>query len=259
MSNSLRGKVFCVTGAASGIGLGTMKALLEREAYVGITDLNEDALDMIYNSLPASQKSRIFSQTLNVADRDGVKSFLEGAKRQFGRIDGVVNSAGTCGKFMGTHEIWQLPTAEYDLVMDANVRGTFNVLAECLKPGFMEPGASVVNVASSASQRGMRNGAPYSTSKHAIVGLTKSAAQEVGHRGIRVNAVLPGTTDTPMLHATEAGFQKAGTTLPRPRSSRPIPRVADVSEVSNVILFLLSPESSFVTGSLYNVDGGVNC
>ena len=191
MASSIADKVFCVTGAASGIGLATAKALLMRRASIGIADLNAKLLDEVYASFDEAERSRIFVQALNASDRDQVRLFLESTKKHFGRLDGVVNSAGTCGRLMGTHEIWQLPTEEYDLVMDANVRGTFNFLAESLKPGFLEPNSSIVNVGSTVSQRGLSRGTPYSTSKHAVVGLTKSEEQEVGKRGIRVNVVLP--------------------------------------------------------------------
>jgi NAD(P)-dependent dehydrogenase (short-subunit alcohol dehydrogenase family) len=191
MSNSLKNKVFCVTGAASGIGLATVKTLLARQALVSIADLNVASLDAVYDSLENSQVERVFKKALDVADREQVRIFLDETKNHFGRVDGVVNSAGTCGRLMGTREVWEIPSTEYDLVMDVNVRGTFNFLAESLKPGFLESNASIVNIGSTASQRGIKNGAPYSTSKHAVVGLTKSVAQEVGPRGIRVNIVLP--------------------------------------------------------------------
>lgn len=191
MASYFAGKVFFVTGGASGIGLRTVNTLLARGASVALSDINENGLESVSNKLEEVHKSRLLMRALNVASRPAVKDFLEETKRHFGRIDGIANVAGTGGNLIATHEIWQLPPEEYDFVMDTNVRGTFNTMAESLKPGFLETPASIVNIGSMFSTRGMRNAVPYSTSKHAIIGLTKSAALEVGDRGIRINAVLP--------------------------------------------------------------------
>jgi NAD(P)-dependent dehydrogenase (short-subunit alcohol dehydrogenase family) len=191
MATSLASKVFCVTGAGSGIGLATAKALLSLGASVSITDIMEKPLDDFYKHLSASDQKRIYKRALDVADREQVRLFLDATKSHFGHVNGIVNSAGTPGRLIGTHGIWELPTEEFDLVMNANLRGTFNFLAEGLQPAFLDVDGSIVNVGSTASQRGIKNGSLYSASKHAVVGLTKSAAQEVGARGIRVNVVLP--------------------------------------------------------------------
>jgi NAD(P)-dependent dehydrogenase (short-subunit alcohol dehydrogenase family) len=191
MNASLANKTFCITGAAAGIGLSTARHFLANGASVGLSDFNERALFELHSSLDESQRSRVYIQALDVANRGQVKEFLHATKKQFGRIDGIANIAGTPGKSFGVHEIWEIPTEEYDRVMDTNVRGTFNFLAESLVPGLLEEPASIVTIGSVASLRGYNRGAIYSTSKHAIIGLTKSAAMEGGSRSIRVNAVLP--------------------------------------------------------------------
>lgn len=154
-------------------------------------DLNEKKIADVFDSSDASHKARLIAQPVNVAKRSTVKDFLETTKRKFGRLDGIANVAGTGGRLIGTHCIWEIPTEEYDLVMDANARGIFNALAEGLKPGLMETPGSIVNVGSMFSERGFKKAAPYSCSKHALIRLTKTAAIEAGSRGIRVNAVLP--------------------------------------------------------------------
>lgn len=191
MAASLAGKVFAVTGGASGMGLATVKLLLSRGASVSYCDLNERGVASVLDSVTSSQHSKLIGQPLNVADRAGIKSFLETSKRKFGRLDGIANVAGTGGRLIGTRYIWETPSEEYDLVMDANARGIFNALAEGLVPGLMEEPGSIVNVGSMFSERGFKKAAPYATSKHAVIGLTKTAAIEAGPRAIRVNAVLP--------------------------------------------------------------------
>lgn len=191
MATSIAGKAFLITGGASGMGLATVRTLLQRGASLGICDLDEDKLSDLIKTTYPFHNGRILVQPVDVADRSAVKNFLKSTKRQFGRLDGIANVAGTGGRLIGTHSIWDIPTEEYDLVMNANTRGVFNTLAEGLVPGFMETPGSIVNVGSMYSIRGFKNAAPYCCSKHAMVGLTKTAAIEAGERGIRVNAVLP--------------------------------------------------------------------
>jgi NAD(P)-dependent dehydrogenase (short-subunit alcohol dehydrogenase family) len=142
-------------------------------------------------SLSTSEKSRLLFQKLDVRDRMQVNNFLAETKQRFKHVHGVANIAGTIGESFGVRNLWDVPMDEYDFVMDVNVRGTFNFVAQALKPGYLEDGSSVVNVGSVASLRGYEKGAIYPISKHAIIGLTKGAAKEGGAREIRVNAVLP--------------------------------------------------------------------
>lgn len=188
---SLVNKVFCVTGAASGMGLATAKLLLSSGASLSLTDINGKMLAEFYDSLETSHRNRVITKAIDITDKSSVEDFLETTKNQFGKVHGVANVAGTCGKLMGSHQVWQTTDEEYDLVMDTNVRGVFNFLRGSLKPGFLEPSASIVNVSSLYGIKGAPQSGPYCASKHAIIGLTKSAAYEAGSRDIRVNAVCP--------------------------------------------------------------------
>jgi NAD(P)-dependent dehydrogenase (short-subunit alcohol dehydrogenase family) len=188
---SIAGKVFVIMGSASGMGLATAKTLLARGALLGLCDLSQDGLSKFTTKLSEEQKARVITLTVDITSRSSVASFLCLTKEKFGKIDGIANLAGTAGHKLGHHEIWEIDDEEYDFIMAANVRGVFNVLSEALKPGILQEPGSIVHVASMFAERGFSKGSVYSTSKHAGVGMAKSAALEAGKRGIRVNVVMP--------------------------------------------------------------------
>jgi NAD(P)-dependent dehydrogenase (short-subunit alcohol dehydrogenase family) len=191
MSVPLANRVFAITGGAAGIGLATVKTLLSRGASVSFCDIHETNLRNAYDSLDESNKSRIFFEKIDIRNRTQVRDFLSVTKKKFGYVNGVANIAGAIGESFGVRKLWEVPDQEFDLVMDVNVRGSFNLVAEAMKPGYLEDGSSIVNIGSVASLRGYDKGAIYPISKHAVVGLTKNAAKEGGPREIRVNCVLP--------------------------------------------------------------------
>ncbi|KAJ0423069.1 oxidoreductase [Aspergillus carlsbadensis] len=252
MSAPLASKVFVITGGAAGIGLSTVRTLLSRGATLSVCDNHEENLHRLSDSLIASEKARVLVQKLDVRDRNQVNEFLDATKQRFKHVNGIANIAGAIGKSFGVRNLWDVPMDEYDVVMDVNVRGTFNFVAQALKPGYLEDGSSIVNVGSVASLRGYDKGAVYPISKHAVIGLTKGAAKEGGPREIRVNAVLPGPIQTQLLRETTLAFGD----LKRPSAYRPFAREGDPQELANVISFLLGPESTYVTGAVWAADGG---
>lgn len=268
---SLQDQVIAIFGGASGMGLATTRILLARQVRVAVFDISTDNLHRFYTGLPAEQNDKCMVTTGNVTDGAAVESFLIEAKSRFGRLNGVANFAGTPGHELGTEEVWKTTQSEYQFIMDINVKGLFHVLSVSLRPGFLDENSSVVHVGSMFSLQGFKNGAVFAASKHAALGMVRSAAKET-NGNIRVNCVLPyvllflpppppspgltiysGVVDTPMHQANLARVQDFA-----PTTSTPIPRDGRADEVANVAVFLLSNESSFVTGAAWSVDGGAN-
>lgn len=181
---------FVIIGGASGMGLATVHTLLAQDAQVAVCDISEKNLEALIATLPAKDSSNCFAKPVDVTDRPALHSFLHEAKARLGKLNGLANFAGTGGHGLGTEAVWQTSEDEYDYMMDLNVRGLYNVLSASLVPGFFEEKASVVHIGSIFSQKGFLNGAVFAASKHAALGMVRSAAKETKGR-VRVNCVLP--------------------------------------------------------------------
>ncbi|KAE8354354.1 oxidoreductase [Aspergillus coremiiformis] len=251
---TLSGKTFIVIGGGSGIGLETTKLLLESGVNVGVCDVNEEAMARFASGLDADTKARVLTGTVDVASRAGIRSFIARVQDRFTDLHGLASVAGVAGRTFGAQSIWDVGEDDFDFIMDVNLRGLFHVFQEALQPGVLSPRASIVHVGSEYSLRGSRGGALYSASKHGCLGMVKSVALECrdSNGGVRINAVLPGPTDTP---GRRAALETMG---PENDSSRkrPLGRPAEPAEIAEIILFLLSEKSSFVTGAAWTVDGG---
>ncbi|KAK2767311.1 short chain dehydrogenase reductase family superfamily [Colletotrichum kahawae] len=248
MTSFFADKVIVIAGSASGMGLATSKTLISKGAKVAMCDLNGKSLEDFRKELDPQIQSRVLVKSVNVISRQGVKSFLEETKAHFGKIDGVANFAGTGGHELGTQSIWETSDEEFQFIAVLNIKGAFNFLAESLKPGVLTDGGSFVHVGSMFSTQGFLRGAVFAGSKHASLGMVRSAAKEVGGRA-RVNCVLPtcsGAIDTPMHRANLERVQD----FPAPTL------VGNAQEVAGVAVFLLSDQSTFVNGAAWTVDGG---
>ncbi len=231
----LAGRVALVTGGASGIGAATVELLRAAGAVVVAADLRGgDGID-----------------ALDVTDEAAVDALVASVVERHGRLDLAANVAGTSGVHANLADS---ATGDWRATMAVNLDGVYFCLRAELRAMLPQGSGSVVNVASSAGRMGVPGLAAYSASKHAVIGLTKSAALEVAREGIRVNAVCPGTVRTPMLRAFVGGSDEVLAQMGR---RAPMGRLGEPEEIAEAIVWLLSDAARFVTGNALSPDGGV--
>lgn len=249
----LDGRVAVVTGAAGVIGTATMRLLAERGARLVAVDRREQDLETAIKDLPASAQA--LTVTADVTDEDEVAGYVRAAIEKFGTIDAFYNNAGIEGDIK--------PITEYSLesfrrVLDVNVVGVFLGMKHVLPVMLKQNRGSIINTASIAGLMGSPLIAVYSASKHAVIGLTKTASWECAGTGVRVNCVCPGLIDSRMLSTILQGRSPGNAPPPNDKIVDRIParRLGQASEVASIVAFLASDEASYVSGSAYTVDGG---
>ena len=249
----LDGKIALVTGAAGVIGTATMRLLAERGARIVAVDRQERSLKDAVAGLPASAQA--VAITADVTQEDEVADYVRAAVAKFGTIDVFYNNAGIEGEIK---PITDYPLESFRRVLDVNVIGVFLGLKHVLPVMLKKNSGSIINTASIAGLIGSPSIAVYSASKHAVIGLTKSVAQECSGTGVRVNCVCPGLIDSRMLSAIIDGRNPGNAPTPTERIVDRIParRLGQASEVASIVAFLASDEASYVSGSAYTVDGG---
>jgi NAD(P)-dependent dehydrogenase (short-subunit alcohol dehydrogenase family) len=255
MSDRIRldGKVAVVTGAAGVIGTATLWLLAERGARIVAVDRRAQDLQTAIKDLPASAQA--LAVTADVTDEDEVAEYVRTAVDKFGTIDVFYNNAGVEGDVA--------PITKYSLesfrkVIDVNVVGVFLGMKHVLPVMLKQDKGSIINTASIAGLMGSPHIAVYSASKHAVIGLTKSAAWECTATGVRVNCVCPGLIDSRMLSTILQGRNQGNAPTSNEKIVERIParRLGQASEVASIVAFLASDEASYVSGSAYTVDGG---
>ena len=247
----LDGKVAIITGAAGGIGSAAARLFTREGARVLLEDREEGGLVTLANELPGEQSAYFVA---DVTDEEATKAFVAAASKRLGGLDIALLNAGIEGEI---GRIEDLSVATFDRVMAVNVRSVWLGLAS-LMPAMRASGGSIVITSSGAGFRGSAGLAAYSTSKHAVLGLMRSAALEGAKDRIRVNCINPAQTRTRMMAAIDAHLDAAGRTTD-PAARIPLGRYAEPSEVASMMLFLASDESSYCTGAAYQVDGGYMC
>ena len=236
----LDGKICLVTAAAQGIGRATAQMMAEQGANVIATDINADAL---------SDLTQIQTKKLDVTDPQAIEQIA----KEVGTIDVLFNCAG----FVHNGAILDCPQSDWDQAFTLNVRGMY-LMIKAFLPNMIKKGAgSIINMSSVASSiKGVPNRCAYGASKAAVIGLTKSVAADYVTKGIRCNAVCPGTVETPSLHErlkATGDYQKAMDDFV---ARQPMGRLASAKEIATLVTYLASDQSAFTTGQTHIIDGG---
>lgn len=238
----LQDKVTIVTGAGSGIGRAAALRCAAEGALVYATDVSGSEKDTA-----AGEGGRVVPVHCDVSDEESVRALMEECRSAHGRLDVLVNNAGISS---GQQRIDATDMATFDRVMSVNVRGSFMVLKQALPLMLEAGGGAVVNTASLGGFRATPGLSPYMMSKGAQVMMTRTAALEYATDGIRVNAVCPGSIETPIMQGIDDGMRQML------EDRIPMGRLGTPEEVADLVLFLASDEASFITGQCYVIDGG---
>jgi NAD(P)-dependent dehydrogenase (short-subunit alcohol dehydrogenase family) len=249
-----KGKVALVTGGGNGIGRAASIGFARHGAKVVVVDRDGAAAEATAGII-RQNGSEAQAVTADVTKSSDVKAYVKAALDKYGRIDCFFNNAGIEGKVA---PIAEYDEAVFDAVIGVNVKGVFLGLRHVLPEMIRQGGGSVVNTASVAGLVGTPGMPAYVASKHAVIGLTKTAAGEVARQGIRVNAVCPGPVDTRMIHALEQQLSPddPASVEKRYQAALPTGRYSTVEEIANMVLFLCSDLASNTTGGQFVVDSG---
>lgn len=242
----MQGQTAIITGAGSGFGREAALKLAEKGANISVVDVSSENGEETVRLCKELGTDAVFIKA-DVSRVEDVKQYVAKTIDHFGKIDLFFNNAGISGSGVKTLDCSE---EEFDAIINVNLKGAFYglkyVVQEMLKTG----GGSIVNTASLGGVVGMPTLGPYSATKHAIIGLTKTIAGEYGRENIRINAIAPGTNETPMVKAFPAEAIKAMA------EAVPMGRLGQPHEVGNVVAFLLSDEASYIHGAVVSIDGG---
>ncbi|HOF98323.1 MAG: 3-oxoacyl-(acyl-carrier-protein) reductase FabG [Bacteroidetes bacterium ADurb.BinA395] len=244
----LEGKVAIVTGAARGIGKSIAIKLAEEGADIAFTDLVIDENASNTQKEIESLGVKVKAYASNAANFEETHAVVEEIQKEFGHIDILVNNAGITRDGL----LIRMTESQWDSVINVNLKSAFNFIHACAPIMMKQRNGSIINMSSVVGVSGNAGQANYSASKAGLIGLTKSVAKEFGSRGIRANAIAPGFIETEMTHAlTEEQRAKWVENIPLRRGGTP-------EEVAKVTLFLASDLSSYVSGQVIHVCGGMN-
>lgn len=243
------GQVAFVTGAGSGMGLATARAFAEAGAAVTLTDANPDALAGAEAALRAAGH-RVLAIRCDVADEDQVAAAVARTVDTFGRLDMAYNNAGIQAPATDAADE---PAELFDRLIAINLRGVWAAMKHELAQMRRQGSGAIVNCSSLGGLVGLPGRAAYHATKHGVIGLTRSAAVEYAPRGVRINAICPGTIETPMVtRMIESGDLDRA----QAAAGQPIARLGTAEEMAAAVLWLCSPGASFVVGVALPVDGG---
>ncbi|HOO68035.1 MAG TPA: SDR family NAD(P)-dependent oxidoreductase [Bacilli bacterium] len=248
-------KVVLITGAAGGIGRTVADLFVKDGSKVVLVDISKENLVAVAQQLQLDPEKALLVSA-DVSNEDSVKYYVDQAISKFGRIDVFINNAGVEGK---VQKIVDTTKENLDFVLGVNIKGVYFGLKYVLKHMMENKSGSIVNTSSVAGLMGTEGLGPYTASKHAVIGITKTAAIESAPFGIRVNAVCPGPVNNRMMRSIEDGVMPgSGDTVKKGfESIIPMARYAENDEIANTIYFLASDKASYITGGIYRVDGGM--
>jgi NAD(P)-dependent dehydrogenase (short-subunit alcohol dehydrogenase family) len=249
MSWSFQNKVALVTGAGSGMGLVTAKAFAAAGAAVTLADMNEDAVRTAAKELVAAGHKAL-AVRCDVTDDDQVAAMVDRTVTEFGRLDAAFNNAGIQSPVV---ELADVTREVFDRVIAINLQGVWSCMKHELRQMREQGSGAIVNNSSIGGLVGIPGRAAYHASKYGVIGLTQSAALEYAARGVRINAVCPGTIDTPMVAEMLAKEPDAMKDVLR---DVPIGRLGRPEEIADAALWLCSPGAGFVIGHALVIDGG---
>ena len=248
--SSFKGKSIIVTGGGSGIGRAAVEILCEAGARVTVADLNEAGGNAVVTAARGRGGQAQFVRT-DVSNEDSVKALVDAAVSQYGRLDAAINAAGVLQHWKRVADI---SAAEWDFVCNINLRGVFFCMKHQIKAMLETGGGSIVAIASVAANLGFPMSGEYCASKAGVLGLVRAAATDYAKANIRVNALLPGSTLTPMV-------ERALATKPQELGGPvlvPTGRMADPREIANGAVWMISSDASYMNGNSLTLDAGMS-
>jgi NAD(P)-dependent dehydrogenase (short-subunit alcohol dehydrogenase family) len=247
---SVENKVAMITGAGSGIGRASALKLAQAGAKLALSDVNVDGGEETVRMVEAQGGEATFVRC-DVSNSNSVKAMIDQIVAHYGGFDIALNNAGVGGEMAAvdrqSEDVW-------DQVININLKGVWLCMKYEIPQLLNRRGGSIINVASVAGLIGVRGNSIYAASKHGVVGLTKSVALEYAKLGIRVNAICPGFTETPMVSDLVDAVPEMG---PRVQNASPMRRLGRVEEIADAVLYLAGDTSSFVNGICLPLDGGL--
>jgi len=248
LAGRMENKVVIVTGGGSGIGRATCYRLRQEGAKVVVADRNQAGAEETRELMEGNDQNSAVSR-VDISRSSQVKQMVEDTVSKFGRLDGLVNGAAI---LIRTPPLVDVEDVDWDLTMDTNLKGTFYCCKYAIPAMLEHGGGSIVNISSMSGVRGVAYSVPYAVSKAGVIHLTKVAAAQYTHQGVRVNCIAPGGIDTPQMRGSTASAE----TFQERNVEHPMGRVGRPDEVANLITWLTSEEASYVSGSTYIIDGG---
>lgn len=236
--NRIEGKVVVVTGAARGIGRAIVERLAkENPAIIVSCDMGEATFE----------EKNVVHKILNVTDREAIKNFVEEVENEYGKIDILVNNAGITKDAL----LVRMGEDQWDAVIDVNLKGVFNMTQAIGKSMFKSRKGSIITLSSVVGLHGNPGQTNYAATKGGVIAMTKTWAKELGARNVRANCIAPGFIRTPM---TDVLPEK---TIQEMLNATPLGRLGEPEDIANTVLFLASDESSFISGEVISVGGGL--